>query len=55
MNIEDEVLNLKEQIKKDKEFFWNHSEKGLCHRKRCDRCVDQRLSGQAGSIGKDNL
>ena len=30
MNIEDEVLNLKEQIKKDKEFFWNHSEKGLC-------------------------
>lgn len=30
MNIEQEVINLKEQMKKDKEFFWNHPEKGLC-------------------------
>lgn len=30
MNIEQEVLNLKPQMKKDKEFFWNHPEKGLC-------------------------
>ena len=30
MNIENEVMNLKEQMKKDKEFFWNHPEKGLC-------------------------
>ncbi len=30
MNIENEVMNLKEQMRKDKEFFWNHPEKGLC-------------------------
>lgn len=30
MNIEQEVLNLKPQMKKDKDFFWNHPEKGLC-------------------------
>ena len=30
MNIEDEVMNLKEQMRKDKDFFWNHPEKGLC-------------------------
>ncbi len=30
MNIEQEVLNLKLQMKKDKEFLWNHPEKGLC-------------------------
>ena len=30
MNIENEVMNLKEQMRKDKEFFWNHLEKGLC-------------------------
>ena len=26
MNIENEVLNLKNQVFKDKEFFWNHPE-----------------------------
>ncbi len=30
MNIEQEVMNLKEQMKKDKEYLWNHPEKGLC-------------------------
>lgn len=30
MNIEQEVIDLKEQMKKDKDFFWNHPEKGLC-------------------------
>ena len=30
MNIEDEVMKLKGQMKKDKDFFWNHPEKGLC-------------------------
>ena len=30
MKIEQEVLNLKPQMKKDKDFFWNHPEKGLC-------------------------
>ena len=30
MNIEQEVLNLKPQMEKDKEYLWNHPEKGLC-------------------------
>lgn len=30
MNIEQEVLNLKTQMKKDKEYLWNNPEKGLC-------------------------
>lgn len=30
MNIEQEVINLKEQMRKDKDFFWKHPEKGLC-------------------------
>lgn len=30
MKIEQEVLNLKPQMEKDKEFLWNHPEKGLC-------------------------
>lgn len=30
MNIEQEILNLKPQMKKDKEYLWNHPEKGLC-------------------------
>ncbi len=30
MNIEQIILDLKPQMKKDKEFFWNHPEKGLC-------------------------
>lgn len=30
MNIEQEVLNLKIQMKKDKEYLWNNPEKGLC-------------------------
>lgn len=30
MKIEQEVLKLKPQMEKDKEFLWNHPEKGLC-------------------------
>ena len=30
MNIEQEVIELKAQMKKDKEYLWNHPEKGLC-------------------------
>ena len=30
MNIEKIVLDLKDQMKKDKEFFWNNPEKGKC-------------------------
>ena len=30
MNIENCVFNLKEQMKIDKEFFWNNPEKGRC-------------------------
>ena len=30
MKIEKIVMNLKQQMKKDKEYFWNHPEKGLC-------------------------
>ena len=30
MKIEKIVMNLKQQMKKDKEYLWNHPEKGLC-------------------------
>ena len=30
MNIEQIVLDLKEQMKKDKDYLWNNPEKGLC-------------------------
>ena len=36
MNIEKIVLDLKEQMKKDKEFFWNNPEKGKCEFKTSD-------------------
>ena len=42
MNIEDEVNNLRPQMEKDKEYLWNHPEKGLCEYK-TSTYIKQRL------------
>ena len=42
MNIEDEVNNLRPQMEKDKEYLWNHPEKGLCEYK-TSAYIKQRL------------
>ena len=42
MNIEKIVTDLKPQMKKDKEYLWNHPEKGLCEFK-TSAYIKQRL------------
>ena len=42
MNIEKAVTDLKPQMKKDKEYLWNHPEKGLCEFK-TSAYIKQRL------------
>lgn len=50
MNIEQEVIELKAQMKKDKEYLWNHPEKGLCEIK-----TSEYIKNRLKQIGYEDI